>query len=467
MHNKYVKFLRGFLDAIAFFLDDPSDTVAVSLALTDKEARIVVSSGKTLEIQGANASGTIDKGISPRNPKAVIEGIWPLLQQISATSASNIPESKKKIMELVRFIFDFHHEKMQALLEPKHKCCERFLEYLSKRVREENSTLNWSELNARLTLVKVCQDVFNLNRVFLGGPEERTEVFIRTYLKTSLKLDKSFTEAKKKSATMQWLSRHLKAFNEGMEAEKSACLPILSIFKLIRRPFTAASFSGTAPFDLLPFMDSLLSPAIHLKSFQRVACHRIFTYYLRIPVQVHVIYTEHTAKRDTYFQGQRDWIFVSRYISTIRAFLESAYDLIVPDLEGTNHRRSLRYSILSAALTLKDVHKKRERFELTPTLQHCVCSLIQYHHQQMESDPHSTPYSYIGVSKVPCSQCGIYLKEYRRYAQKHGDMALPRYHTRTANSQLPSWPETEWRFTLGALTLGLARLPVTVLLFIL
>ncbi|KAJ2917363.1 hypothetical protein MD484_g3054, partial [Candolleomyces efflorescens] len=365
-----IRKVAKILDAIVHFLPTTKGPVfALSLEVNETNVRMTVA-GDTQE--------HFRKAFN-QTPAQFIQSIWTGMHSIATSQG---PPAK----DLIASLFQRHEVKLMQRFEKRKDQCREFF-----RVAKEPDF--WSTLSAhQRRLVVAAEDIFEYTSTFFNFPQEkRRKMYPRIYSRLQEASVRYKASKKDPMENMEWV-RAL----ESTVQDNPSKFSIAVLGSLTSIPFSA---NPSKPFDLIRYIDKLLSPSIHAARLCRTGKDPFFQSIMHLPLNVDFVSTTPPPSTPLNKPSNQE----------VRSFLDDCYGEYALEEQ----------EIVSAVLDLKLAEiltelDRRHTLQLLPP--HCECSLINHHHSHHDS----SPYPYIAVSKLSCLQCALYAAACRKYGRKVG-----------------------------------------------
>ncbi|KAJ2915084.1 hypothetical protein MD484_g5352, partial [Candolleomyces efflorescens] len=230
------------LDAMVYFLPVSKGQVfALSLEV-----------GERVRIYVAGNDGDHFRPAFGHTPDAMIQSIWDALRSIASEPTNN---SLRK--DLVVSLFERHIHKMQNRFEKRKEQCQLFFELADDPALVSQRTPEKQEF------LEVAHDIFYAMSSFFELPEGgRKEAHLNLY--HHLDEVQTYYSKSKSAFSNTWRDLELK----------------------VRETLTRSP-----PFDLVRYIDKLVSPSVHAARLLKTARNKVFEKIIRLPLDVIVVPT--------------------------------------------------------------------------------------------------------------------------------------------------------------------------------
>ncbi|KAJ3511366.1 hypothetical protein NLJ89_g4140 [Agrocybe chaxingu] len=371
--------LAKLLDAIASFLPTKPKAglvYAMTLRISATSSHITIA-GNNADHFKADAEG--------RHPEATINTIWSKMRSICTSEGD---ERKHRIEDLLIFLFKTHMDKMRARYQKGDEICRIFFNVL-------DTSNAWNNLpEGTIKLLENAQKIYSASTKFFALSDD-VETYMAAFHQSLIRSQREYT-SKKDDLTLAHSAMYEKLAEEQFDATMGAVGSTSNEQR--RRP--------RERFSLDRYMGKLVSPAVHALSLLSVAGGSLFRRVQHLPLFVTVIHPARSSSFKIPFPDQ----------ATIRSFLEDAYGD-----EDVSEEIDVRTLVIDERLLAIGPELTGHKQLNGP---HCECFLINHHHTLQD-----VPYPYIGVSKLSCLQCGLYIEAYQAYV-KQQTSSLPLFRTR-------------------------------------
>lgn len=388
--GKFPEF-RKLLNALAFFLrvtPKGGKVFAITMTIGSHEAVAALSANTIEDVNSSDNS----------SPKIILGAIWDHLVQLATdmeTSGEPVTSDEKQ-NRFATYLISTHSQLLEHRLRKRSKAYEKF-----RRAFMELRDAPGVPLGSVNDYLEKVHMIYTTTQKYVEELKKRKGSALEQVV--SLFVNTILTSVEDLGTPTAFEASEISRIREVAQIKGKSAPSLLAM--------VALTLPEEFNLDIVRYVDKLCAPFFHLTSF--VECVEDTTFRTHFKPKLRIQIVEPASSLDT-----EPIPPAYHHSEVIRNYIREAY-------QSSRHKQNLdAVNTVIDSMANEGAICLREGSAFAITAPHCECSLIQHHHNN-PGDSYDKPI-YIGVSKLSCFQCGIFLDAYNAFA-KDPERYLPTF----------------------------------------